>query len=222
MPSETRNVTVELLQQWHSTWKQAAELLPGYNDRSLCALRHSARQSVAELQSTLALQETAERPAVPEPPCHACGRGYKCLEPECPNATPDPQWAVAPLPTQVAPAAQQGAVSDGVWEALQRLIENAATLGPASREDALLVAKWRGRLLLASPPAPQPAARMPQELLEVQRAVRDYHFALDTRQHGGTAAHKALDAIQEALGMPWTQGREARRRLSRPLGGTEE
>lgn len=36
-------------------------------------------------------------------------------------------------------------VSDGVWEALQRLIENAEFLGEASREDALLVARWRGQ-----------------------------------------------------------------------------
>ena len=39
----------------------------------------------------------------------------------------------------------QEIVSDGVWEALQRLIENAASLGPASRDDALLVARWRGK-----------------------------------------------------------------------------
>lgn len=36
-------------------------------------------------------------------------------------------------------------VSDGVWEALQRLIENAQSLGEASQEDALLVARWRGQ-----------------------------------------------------------------------------
>jgi len=36
-------------------------------------------------------------------------------------------------------------VSDGVWEALQRLIENAESLGTASKEDALVVARWRGR-----------------------------------------------------------------------------
>lgn len=41
------------------------------------------------------------------------------------------------------------AVPDGVWEALQRLIENAATLGPASKEDALLVARWRGQFVAA-------------------------------------------------------------------------
>lgn len=40
-------------------------------------------------------------------------------------------------------------VPDGVWEALQRLIENAGAAGPASTEDALLVARYRRRLLAA-------------------------------------------------------------------------
>ena len=44
------------------------------------------------------------------------------------------------------------------------------------------------------------------------RAIRDYHFALDSGRHGGVAAHKALDAIQAALGMPWKQGEEVKDR----------
>ncbi|MGP9834254.1 hypothetical protein [Marinobacter sp. NSM] len=46
--------------------------------------------------------------------------------------------------------AQQGSVPDYVNEALQRLIENGGNLGPASREDALVVAQYR-RELLATP-----------------------------------------------------------------------
>ena len=45
-----------------------------------------------------------------------------------------------------------GYVPDGVWEALQRIIENSALHGPASNEDAILVARYR-RHLLATPPA---------------------------------------------------------------------
>lgn len=37
-------------------------------------------------------------------------------------------------------------VPDGVWEALQRLIENTATMGPASREDAMTIARYRDRV----------------------------------------------------------------------------
>jgi len=48
--------------------------------------------------------------------------------------------------------AQQGSVPDYVNEALQRLIENGGNLGPASREDALVVARYR-RELLATPQA---------------------------------------------------------------------
>ncbi len=45
-------------------------------------------------------------------------------------------------------------VPDGVAEALQRLIENGAVLGPASSEDALLVARYRQRLLACAPSVP--------------------------------------------------------------------
>lgn len=48
----------------------------------------------------------------------------------------------------------------------------------------------------------------------IQQAIRDYHYALDTRQHGGAAADRAFTAIREALGMGWVQGAEARRRAS--------
>jgi hypothetical protein len=41
------------------------------------------------------------------------------------------------------------AVHDAVWEALQRLIENAASLGPSSQEDAMVVARWRGQFVTA-------------------------------------------------------------------------
>jgi hypothetical protein len=40
-------------------------------------------------------------------------------------------------------------VPDDVWEALQRMIENAASLGPACQEDALLIARWRGQFVAA-------------------------------------------------------------------------
>jgi hypothetical protein len=42
----------------------------------------------------------------------------------------------------------------------------------------------------------------------VRQAIRDYHFALDNRQHGGVAADQALKAIEVALGTHWVQGKE--------------
>lgn len=50
---------------------------------------------------------------------------------------------------------QAPSAPDGVAEALQRLIENGAVLGPASAEDALLVARYRQRLLACAPSAPE-------------------------------------------------------------------
>lgn len=53
----------------------------------------------------------------------------------------------------------KGSVPDGVWEALQRLIENGEVMGPASREDAQLVAAYRDRVRFMAPfltPNPSP------------------------------------------------------------------
>ncbi len=52
--------------------------------------------------------------------------------------------------------------------------------------------------------------------LKVLQAIRDYHFALDSREHGGVAADRALNAIQAALGMPWRQGVEKAARAVLP------
>lgn len=43
-------------------------------------------------------------------------------------------------------------------------------------------------------------------LSTVRKAVSEYHLALDSRQHGGVAAGRAVDIIQAALGMPWVAG----------------
>lgn len=39
-----------------------------------------------------------------------------------------------------------------------------------------------------------------------REAIKAYYAALDKRLHGHIAASKALDAIQEALGMTWVEG----------------
>lgn len=46
----------------------------------------------------------------------------------------------------------------------------------------------------------------------IRQAITDYHYALDTRQHGGVAQDKALTAICNALDMQWQQGQEVERR----------
>jgi hypothetical protein len=68
-----------------------------------------------------------------------------------------------------APGVAIPPVPDDVWEALQRLIENAASLGPSSQEDAMVVARWRGQFVAAREaaaravtacPAPQPRSHI--------------------------------------------------------------
>jgi len=52
----------------------------------------------------------------------------------------------------------------------------------------------------------------------VAQAIRDYHFALDTRQHGGVAQDKAFNAISQAMDMHWVQGAEAAARAAQKGG----
>jgi hypothetical protein len=52
----------------------------------------------------------------------------------------------------------------------------------------------------------------PAPLDVIKDAIRDYHYALDTRQHGGVAQDRAFNAICKALDMHWQQGLEKARR----------
>ncbi|CAG9229365.1 hypothetical protein [Burkholderia vietnamiensis] len=57
----------------------------------------------------------------------------------------------------------------------------------------------------------------------IRKAISDYHYALDNRQHGGVAMSNAFDLICEAMGARWEQGKEAARRAeaqSRELNHT--
>ena len=41
----------------------------------------------------------------------------------------------------------------------------------------------------------------------VERAVLRYHLALDERRNGNVARQRLIDQIQDALDMPWKQGK---------------
>ena len=53
------------------------------------------------------------------------------------------------------------------------------------------------------------ATPVTEPLDAIKRAISDYHHALDTREHGGVAADRALRTIMETLGMPWVQNAKA-------------
>jgi uncharacterized protein (DUF2461 family) len=55
-------------------------------------------------------------------------------------------------------------------------------------------------------------------LKEVRQAIADYHFELDSRQHGGVAQNNAFNAICKAVGMYWREGEELKRRIRRSAG----
>ena len=47
------------------------------------------------------------------------------------------------------------------------------------------------------------------QLAKITQAIRDYHFALDNREHGGVAMARAWNAICDVLNMDWVQGAES-------------
>jgi hypothetical protein len=51
-----------------------------------------------------------------------------------------------------------------------------------------------------------PVTTPTQQIEEIKQAVRDYHYALDTRQHGGLAADALVNAVCKTLSMHWQQG----------------
>lgn len=51
-----------------------------------------------------------------------------------------------------------------------------------------------------------------RERAAIIAAIRDYYFALDSRQHGGVAESAAFSRIEEVLGMQWIPGEEKVRR----------
>ncbi|WP_407715756.1 hypothetical protein ACJJWD_09375 [Comamonas testosteroni] len=66
-----------------------------------------------------------------------------------------------------------------------------------------------------------PRAQEDARLRLVRQAVRDFHYALDNRKHGGVAAGAAMNAIELALNMYWQQGQEADRRANQATQGGE-
>jgi hypothetical protein len=42
-----------------------------------------------------------------------------------------------------------------------------------------------------------------QKLEKIEGAIREYHFALDNRKHGGVAQDVALNRIMDVLDMHW-------------------
>lgn len=58
-----------------------------------------------------------------------------------------------------------------------------------------------------------------QEMNAIKQAIREYHFALNSRMHGGVAAGNAIRSIEAALGMDWKQGKEAETQAAKAQQG---
>lgn len=68
--------------------------------------------------------------------------------------------------------------------------------------------KQREALVVAIEALAVDAERLPK----ITEAIRDYHYALDTRQHGGVAMDRAFNTIEGVMDMRWQQGAEKSRR----------
>ncbi len=107
----------------------------------------------------------------------------------------------------------QAVVSDGVWEALQRLIESAETLGSASRDDALLVAQWRGKFRSQSDSSANVAQQVAVPFLGVVDCKSDIDVMLqaaDLILTGGT--------LQRIQAISLLQGAAKREQVAVPQG----
>jgi hypothetical protein len=47
------------------------------------------------------------------------------------------------------------------------------------------------------------------DMVQIREAITRYHQALNRREHGDVACHKALNEIMTVLDMPWVQGKSA-------------
>lgn len=48
--------------------------------------------------------------------------------------------------------------------------------------------------------------------IAINQAIRDYHYDLDMRKHGGVAMDVAFNKICKVMGMRWEQGKERKLR----------
>lgn len=97
--------------------------------------------------------------------------------------------------------------------------EDIRTSPDVAREEANdMMATGRGEIYEVVPlwttpqPAPAPlsdGAKDAARLAKITQAIRDYHFALDCREHGGVAMARAWNAICDVLNMDWVQGAES-------------
>lgn len=128
--------------------------------------------------------------------------------------------ACPPADSVTAPAGGVAAhtLSDAQIEAMP-VWRNFVGLWPESRReiaDAVVD-------LLATPAAQADSVLEDAALLaQIEAAIRDYHYELDMRKHGGLAESVALSAICNTMGMPWHQGKEAARRAARKQGGKHD
>lgn len=58
-------------------------------------------------RTTGAVREGDQVPGMPHAICHACGLGYKCCDPDCPNDKPNPMFEAPPSPIATAGASDE-------------------------------------------------------------------------------------------------------------------
>lgn len=124
------------------------------------------------------------QPPAPPVPAQPAKLRIQSLWPIKSDGSIDPRSELARLVPEVPAApSEYDEVPDGVREALQRLIENGTEAGQASAEDALLVAKYR-RKLIGHPAVPDAGVAREQSS-GCQRLFIDEPFGYVTKTRSG-------------------------------------
>ena len=129
-----------------------------------------------------------------------------------PSAAAD-RAARAPADSVTAPAATPAAASIA-WTALRDLTDPLGEAGVKIMGHVRIYAQRQYEAGLtegrATPPAQAADSVLDAaRLAKITQAIRDYHFALDCREHGGVAMARAWNAICDVLNMDWVQGAES-------------
>lgn len=187
----------------------------------LAAKLHDGPARNLHLETAAALRAPAPTPQADSQPAPANTRQIAECYGDCPTdpktcANPckfEGRAARAPADSVTAPAA--GAVAGPGWKLVP--VEPTVAQREAMRKGTgMSFSETKIAYCAMLAVAPTPAAQAADSVLEdaarlakIMQAIRDYHFALDNREHGGVAMARAWNAICDVLNMDWVQGAES-------------
>lgn len=109
----------------------------------------------------------------------------------------------APVAALTSAPAEPG-VPDGVWEALQRMIEDGLVKGPASQEDARTVMRYRDRVRFLATPAETPPAA---GAIDAREQVHTELIAFVEKIANGEVHDRMFSSLEDEASSLWFKAR---------------